>query len=147
MTAAKRFYFQLITPLGQSLPVKSAKGPWNMYNIGSAIYPTLALLNHSCDPNVMKFFRGSEVVVVAKRNIYKDEEVTENYFPCYALIPKPVRQAWLYDHYFFHCLCLACESDYPLFKDLTERRFRCPKCKIRGMRGAAAAKIRVSSWF
>ncbi len=29
--------------------------------IGSALYPTLALLNHSCKPNTIRFNRGSKV--------------------------------------------------------------------------------------
>ena len=39
--------------------------------IGTAVYPTLALLNHSCDPNITKYFDGRTVVVVAGKAISK----------------------------------------------------------------------------
>jgi hypothetical protein len=29
---------------------------WHPKVIGSAVYPTLALLNHSCDPNIAKYY-------------------------------------------------------------------------------------------
>ena len=38
---------------------------------GTAIYPTLALLNHSCDPNITKYFDGKKVIVVAGKKIFK----------------------------------------------------------------------------
>ena len=33
--------------------------------IGNAVYPSLAMLNHSCYTNIYKFFVGSTVVAVA----------------------------------------------------------------------------------
>ena len=42
---------------------------WKNRPIGTAIYPALALLNHSCDPNIIKYFRGPTVVAVASRAI------------------------------------------------------------------------------
>ena len=44
---------------------------WKMQMVGTAIYPALALLNHSCDPNITKYFSGSTVIAVASRNIFK----------------------------------------------------------------------------
>ena len=44
------------------------------------------MLNHSCDPNISKYFTGCNVVAVANRKIRKGEEVTENYFPSYTHI-------------------------------------------------------------
>ena len=49
--------------------------------VGHALYPTLCLLNHSCDNNVYKYFAGDTVVVIAHKNILEGEEVTEEYFP------------------------------------------------------------------
>ena len=42
---------------------------WKNRPIGTAIYPALALLNHSCDPNIIKYFKGPTVVAVASRAI------------------------------------------------------------------------------
>jgi hypothetical protein len=39
---------------------------WDTRVIGTAIYPTMALLNHSCDPNVTKYFVGSRQEVYQK---------------------------------------------------------------------------------
>ena len=35
--------------------------------VGQGLYPTLCLLNHSCDNNVTKYFSGNTVVVVASK--------------------------------------------------------------------------------
>ena len=43
----------------------------NFLLTGTAIYPTLALLNHSCDPNITKYFDGKKVIVVAGKKIRK----------------------------------------------------------------------------
>ena len=40
-------------------------------SLATAIYPTLALLNHSCDPNIAKYFDGKTVFVVAAKKISK----------------------------------------------------------------------------
>ena len=49
-------------------------GDWSLWKSASyatAVFPTLALLNHSCDPNITKVFSGTFVYVVAGRNINK----------------------------------------------------------------------------
>ena len=35
--------------------------------IGSALFPTFALVNHSCDNNTYKYFVGNKLVVVASK--------------------------------------------------------------------------------
>lgn len=79
----------------------------------------MALLNHSCDSNVAKFFDGAEIVIVALRNVAAGEEVTENYFPHYAQMPREERRRWLQEHYRFDCRCSACEGDFPLMATLS----------------------------
>ena len=95
----------------------------------TAVYPTLALLNHSCDPNIVKYFDGKRVVVTAGKKIAKGfysyfrflfytnvqkyfllriffhigEEVTENYFPFYPYISTEDRMKFLKKHYCFDC--------------------------------------------
>ena len=96
--------------------------------IGSAIYPTFALFNHSCANNTYKFFCGSQLVVVASKDIQPGEEVTENYFPSVQLIARPERRSWLADHYRyvtclqesskvkyfrFDCKCTGCVDNQP----------------------------------
>jgi hypothetical protein len=44
---------------------------WKTGGIGNGVYPSLALLNHSCAKNVTKYYDGSTVVVVASRHIFK----------------------------------------------------------------------------
>ena len=41
-------------PAGQTDP-----STWQTRKLATAIYPTMALLNHSCDNNVTKYFVGS----------------------------------------------------------------------------------------
>ena len=56
--------------------------------VGSAIFPTLALLNHSCDHNIVKYNVGTKVVAISTRRIRQGEEIAENYFPHHAFMPK-----------------------------------------------------------
>ena len=43
----------------------------NKVSIGAAIYPTLALFNHACDPSFMRCNKGNGVICVANRKILK----------------------------------------------------------------------------
>ena len=57
------------------------EGDWKSWQltgsrIGSGIYPAFSLFNHSCDPNIAKYFHGSTVVAVASRNIFKGNSNT-----------------------------------------------------------------------
>eukprot|EP00095_Tigriopus_kingsejongensis_P006087 maker-scaffold712_size108441-snap-gene-0.33 protein:Tk06087 transcript:maker-scaffold712_size108441-snap-gene-0.33-mRNA-1 annotation:"set and mynd domain-containing" len=88
------------------------------YSLGVGIFPTFALLNHSCGPNVFKCFTGNQVVVMASQNIRKGEEVCENYHPHHHFMDKAYRSAWLKEHYNFLCACQACENDWPTLKTL-----------------------------
>lgn len=50
----------------------------NAYNLDDgrvAIYPKVALINHSCQPNVLNADNGGTRVIVATRDIQKGEEV------------------------------------------------------------------------
>ncbi|XP_038209258.1 SET and MYND domain-containing protein 4 [Zerene cesonia] len=95
--------------------------------IAGAVFPTLALFNHSCDPGVVRYFCGPYIVVRAVKNIRKGEEVAENYGPIFTTMPKDKRQAQLKDQYWFDCKCLPCEQDWPLYEKMTENymRFKC----------------------
>ena len=44
-------------------------------NIGQAFNPTLAMINHSCDPNSVHYNIAKATISVATRNIAKGEEV------------------------------------------------------------------------
>ena len=59
------------------------------------------------------------------------EEVTENYYPVFTIMPKDVRQEFLKSHYCFECNCLACEKNYLTLSELkksTVLPWRCSKC-------------------
>ena len=51
--------------------------------IGAAIYPTLAMFNHSCDPSIVRFYVEDTVCVQAIKNVRKGEEICENYGPIF----------------------------------------------------------------
>ena len=61
--------FQYESPLFESWFVGDVRG------LGQAFCPTLALVNHSCDPNSIHFNVAQASVSVAVRNIFEGEEV------------------------------------------------------------------------
>ena len=90
-------------------------------NIHTGLFPTLCLLNHSCDNNVYKYFAGNTVVVVAHKNIAAGEEVTEEYFPSVQAFPRDHRRVWLMEHYWFDCGCQACDKDMPTLQTVSNK--------------------------
>ncbi|XP_059060304.1 SET and MYND domain-containing protein 4-like [Achroia grisella] len=99
--------------------------------LAGALFPTLALFNHSCDPSVARYFCGSKIVVRAVKNIKKGEEVSENYGPIFTTVPKETRQANLKNQYWFDCHCIPCQQNWPTYQDMTEDyiRFKCDSDK------------------
>ncbi|XP_068146195.1 SET and MYND domain-containing protein 4 [Drosophila tropicalis] len=95
--------------------------------IGGAIYPTLALFNHSCDPGVVRYFRGSTIHINSVRPIEAGLPINENYGPIYTQDKREERQSRLKELYWFECCCDACLENWPLFEDLPRDviRFRC----------------------
>jgi len=87
--------------------------------VGSALFPTLLLLNHSCDQNTVRLnISGNKVLMVAKRRIKMGEEVSDNYGIHYMAMTVEERQEALLKGFAFCCWCTACQKDYPRMKSL-----------------------------
>lgn len=98
--------------------------------IGVGLYPTLATMNHSCDPTVDLVFYGDKSVTRVIRSVSRSEEVTIDYGHLFFIHRKSQRQRFLRKSYFFDCCCRACADDWPLWQDLptTELTLKCSKC-------------------
>ena len=83
--------------------------------VGFGIHPSLALINHSCYPNVVKVQKGGRTVILAARKIEEGEEVLDNYGALFYSLPKLERLRELG----FECHCEACTEDWPLFGSLS----------------------------
>jgi len=84
--------------------------------IGGGVYPTLALVNHSCDPNFAIVFWGRVAIAIATRRIDKGEEINDNYGANYANMDLNERQQFLLKSHWFECGCKACTNNYPEYK-------------------------------
>ncbi|CAG0917657.1 unnamed protein product [Notodromas monacha] len=108
--------------------------------IGLALYPTVSLLKHSCDPNVKCFFKGDKVFVKSVKKLSKGDELSSNYGFKYTSVPKDERQLLmlekmrgLWDKFRMRdmcCTCKACLSDWPLSFELSllPDRVKCSRC-------------------
>ncbi|KFO25419.1 N-lysine methyltransferase SMYD2 [Fukomys damarensis] len=77
-------------------------------HLGSAIFPDVALMNHSCCPNVIVTYRGTLAEVRAVQEIHPGEEVFTSYIDL--LYPTDDRNDRLRDAYFFTCGCPECST-------------------------------------
>ncbi|XP_054271330.1 SET and MYND domain-containing protein 4 [Macrosteles quadrilineatus] len=95
--------------------------------IGGAVYPTLALFNHSCNPGIVRYQKGTEVIARAIRTIRSGEMVAENYGPIFTQEGRESRQSKLRNQYWFDCQCEACLEDWPTLDNMSSdvMRFRC----------------------
>ena len=92
--------------------------------IGAAVYPTLALFNHSCEPSLTRFFSGSTITVQTIKTIKKGEEIFENYGPLFFHSRKSERRERLKKQYWFDCCCPACEDDWPILQEMDQAEFK-----------------------
>ena len=68
---------------------------FSMESIGCAIYTSMAFLNHSCNPNTIKYWEGDRIILVASQPIRKGDEITDNYGMHFLNNHKAQRQDWL----------------------------------------------------
>jgi len=88
--------------------------------IGAAAYGTLSLINHSCDPNVVRHYHSSHAVVRTIRTLQPGDELLDNYGYHYAVMSKEERQRKLYNQYYFTCACQPCNSNWPVYSSLSQ---------------------------
>ena len=113
----------------------------SLKNLGAGLYPTAALFNHSCDPNIVRCNVGRRMVSVASRDIKRGEEISDCYgLPWYSM-SRQSRQEITSKFYKFHCQCPPCLEQWPTsdllgLTRLTEvTRLRC-SCGRHVTRGA-----------
>uniref|UniRef100_UPI00398F2751 histone-lysine N-methyltransferase SMYD3 n=1 Tax=Pristiophorus japonicus TaxID=55135 RepID=UPI00398F2751 len=79
-----------------------------MQEVGVGLYPSMSLLNHSCDPNCVIVFEGKQLQLHAVRQIQADEELTVSYIDVMATSQERRRQ--IEKQYCFTCDCSRCET-------------------------------------
>ncbi|XP_064809237.1 N-lysine methyltransferase SMYD2-A-like [Oncorhynchus masou masou] len=77
-------------------------------HLGSAVFPDVALMNHSCSPNVIVTYKGTVAEVRAVQDIQPGDEVFNSYIDL--LYPTDDRNERLRDSYFFTCVCNECAT-------------------------------------
>uniref|UniRef100_A0A3P8ZFP8 [histone H3]-lysine(4) N-trimethyltransferase n=1 Tax=Esox lucius TaxID=8010 RepID=A0A3P8ZFP8_ESOLU len=77
-------------------------------HMGAAIYPDVALVNHSCCPNVIVTYKGNMAEVRAVQKMVPGEEVLTSYMDL--LYPTADRNKRLRDVYYFTCDCKECKT-------------------------------------
>ncbi|KAK3506681.1 hypothetical protein QTP70_014290 [Hemibagrus guttatus] len=75
-------------------------------HVGSALFPDVALMNHSCCPNVIVTYRGTLAEVRAVKDISPGDEIFTSYIDL--LYPTEDRIERLRDSYYFTCDCKEC---------------------------------------
>ncbi|KAM9561979.1 histone-lysine N-methyltransferase SMYD3 isoform 1-T1 [Guaruba guarouba] len=79
-----------------------------MQDVGVGLYPSMSLLNHSCDPNCVIVFEGYQLLLRSVQEIQIGEELTISYIE--SLMPTSERQKQLMRQYCFECDCLFCQN-------------------------------------
>ncbi|XP_074024279.1 histone-lysine N-methyltransferase SMYD3 isoform X2 [Numenius arquata] len=79
-----------------------------MQDVGVGLYPSMSLLNHSCDPNCVIVFEGYQLLLRSVREIQIGEELTISYIE--SLVPTSERQKQLMRQYCFECDCPLCQD-------------------------------------
>ncbi|KAJ8934866.1 hypothetical protein NQ314_013140, partial [Rhamnusium bicolor] len=99
--------------------------------IGAALYPTLALFNHSCDPSIVRYNIKNKIVVRTIKPVKAGDTIYENYGPLYMAMSAEKRKEILKTNYWFECLCIPCVELWPMFDEMNEYELRIPCQKDR----------------
>ncbi|XP_073528901.1 histone-lysine N-methyltransferase SMYD3 [Phyllobates terribilis] len=79
-----------------------------MQDVGVGLYPSMSLLNHSCDPNCVIVFEGTRLHLRTVKEIPQGEELTISYMD--VKMPSHMRQMQCQRQYCFTCDCHRCMS-------------------------------------
>ncbi|XP_074541368.1 N-lysine methyltransferase SMYD2-B-like [Halichoeres trimaculatus] len=77
-------------------------------HIGTAVYPDVALINHSCLPSVIVTYSGTSAEVRAVKDMKRGDEVLIGYIDL--LYPTDDRNSRLRESYYFSCECPECRT-------------------------------------
>ncbi|XP_078130953.1 N-lysine methyltransferase SMYD2-B isoform X2 [Sander vitreus] len=77
-------------------------------HMGTAVYPDVALINHSCLPSVIVTYKGTSAEVRAVKNMNPGDEVLISYIDL--LYPTDDRNNRLREFYYFTCQCQECKT-------------------------------------
>ncbi|XP_053158232.1 histone-lysine N-methyltransferase SMYD3 isoform X2 [Hemicordylus capensis] len=77
-----------------------------MQDVGVGLYPSMSLLNNSCDPNCAIVFEGPQLQLRTIQEIQMGEELTISYIE--TMMPSMDRQQHLQRQYCFVCDCPMC---------------------------------------
>lgn len=89
--------------------------------VGAAIYNSAAYFNHSCYPDVVRYFIGTTIVLCAAKPLQSGEMIAENYGPIFTKLPLHIRQRNLQSRYWFNCACVCCKEDWPILDRLSNK--------------------------
>ncbi|KAM3175663.1 hypothetical protein ACTXT7_008103 [Hymenolepis weldensis] len=98
-------------------------------HLGRALYPTLSLINHSCEPSAcLVIGREGYGVLIALKSMPAGSEITVDYKPSKDILSK--KKAKLFEEFYFHCTCTTCNSGCKI-SDLEQVTILiCPECKL-----------------
>ncbi|KAM9779555.1 N-lysine methyltransferase SMYD2-B-like isoform 1-T1 [Syngnathus typhle] len=108
--------------------------------VGTAIYPDVALLNHSCVPNAIVTFKGRDAEVRAVRDMKAGDEVLISYIDL--LYPTDDRNERLRESYYFTCDCEECRGRCKDKLKLKVRKRGAPAADAEAMMRYARQSIR-----
>ena len=102
----------------------------NPQTLGLAVYPTLSLFNHSCNPNLELIFKDNRCFVRAITTAPRGQELCIDYGYLYYVTPREQRQLSLKAQYFFSCTCEACCYRWGVKSELATgiAPLRCVEC-------------------
>lgn len=92
---------------------------------GTGIYKTSSSLNHSCVPNCIAMFNGTEICIRAISNICPGDELYVSYVNL--LDTKYNRQLELKEGYMFQCQCSLC--NHSSYNDFLMKSLKCDECQ------------------
>ncbi|CAJ1403218.1 unnamed protein product [Effrenium voratum] len=111
VTAAREEIYHLLCRLAFNAmalvpeePLRAGQGRWRDTGIG--LYPTGAMLNHSCSPTCLWFMRGGILVVETQKSVKRGQELTVAYLPTTGTCE--VRRKRLRKAFGFTCQCRRC---------------------------------------
>ncbi|XP_066940495.1 SET and MYND domain-containing protein 4-like [Macrobrachium rosenbergii] len=124
------------------LEIKCCNEEMEKVDIGSGVFPTLCLFNHSCHPNCEPYIFGNTQVIRASRPISSGTEVTIGYIRGFYVKSKEARQKSLLDVYQFTCNCEACKENWPTYQELPRAlQFKCIECQLQISDGTSMCRF------